>query len=73
MELSERKKKMMSVTIERIQESFERIISKEKEEIEIIEKWTEKQCQNLLFDSSIDDWRKNSSVFNERIMGRKEL
>ena len=38
-----------------------------------IEEWTGLYCGEILFDSEIDNWKKNESVFDERIKGRKQL
>ena len=43
-----------------------------KEEIEMIEKWTNKQFGLLLFDSDFDDWE-NSYSFTTKILNRKQL
>ena len=31
------------------------------------------KCSEILFDSNIDNWNQNTSVFNERIIGKKQL
>ena len=41
--------------------------------LEQLEEWTELQCKDLLFDSNIHDWKRNTSELNERIIGRKQL
>ena len=38
-----------------------------------IEDWTQLNCKRVLFDSDIDDWNVNSSVLNERVIGKKQL
>ena len=38
-----------------------------------IEKWTGLQFGEILFDSLIDNWSINKSVFNQRIIGKKHL
>ncbi|BFU25622.1 trichohyalin, putative [Entamoeba histolytica] len=38
-----------------------------------IEELTEKRINNILFDSDIDGWNKNTSVFDERIMNKEHL
>ena len=38
-----------------------------------LEEWTSLKCGNIVFDSNIDDWSENTSVFNEKIIGRKQL
>ncbi|BFU24553.1 TLD, putative [Entamoeba histolytica] len=46
---------------------------KRKEEIHQIEKWTNRKVGNILFDSDIDDWNKNTSVFDQRIMNKEHI
>ncbi|BFU21701.1 trichohyalin, putative [Entamoeba histolytica] len=38
-----------------------------------IEEWTEKRINNILFDSDKDDWNKNTSVFDQRIMYKEHI
>ena len=38
-----------------------------------LEEWTELKCDDILFDSKIDEWSENTSVFNERIIGKSKL
>ena len=45
----------------------------ETEEVEQIEKWTELECEEIIFDSRKDNWAKNTSVFNDKIMGKEHL
>ena len=42
----------------------------QKEQLEL---WTELKCAGIVFDSKIDDWSENTSVFNERILGKSKL
>ncbi|BFU22112.1 trichohyalin, putative [Entamoeba histolytica] len=46
---------------------------KTKEIIKQIEEWTERRINNILFDSYVDDWNKNTSVFKQRIMNKKHV
>ncbi|BFU25299.1 TLD, putative [Entamoeba histolytica] len=50
-----------------------RIITTPKHQIEQIEEWTEKRIGNILFDSNKDDWKVNTSVFDERIMNKEDI
>ena len=38
-----------------------------------LEEWTGLKCSGIVFDSNIDDWNTNTSEFNERIIGKKQL
>ena len=38
-----------------------------------LEEWTGVKCSNVIFDSNIDNWKQYESVFNERIIGKKQL
>ena len=38
-----------------------------------LEEWTELKCSEILFDSNLDDWKIDTSVFNERIIGKSKL
>ena len=38
-----------------------------------LEQWSRLKCSEIIFDSNIDDWSKDTSVFNERIIGKKQL
>ena len=38
-----------------------------------LEQWTNKKCGEVIFDSDKDNWSKDTSVFNERIIGKKQL
>ncbi|BFU25821.1 trichohyalin, putative [Entamoeba histolytica] len=46
---------------------------KTKEIIKQIEEWTERRINNILFDSAKDDWNKNTSVFDQRIMNKEHI
>ncbi|BFU26481.1 trichohyalin, putative [Entamoeba histolytica] len=46
---------------------------KTKEIIKQIEEWTEKRMDNILFDSDIDDWKEDTSVFDQRIMNKEHI
>ncbi|BFU20639.1 TLD, putative [Entamoeba histolytica] len=43
------------------------------EEIRQIEEWTNRKVGNILFDSDIDNWNKNTSVFDQRIMNKEHI
>ena len=43
------------------------------EEIDNLMDLTEMKCSEILFDSSCDNWSKDLSVLNERIIGKKQL
>ena len=42
-------------------------------EKEQIEKWTQKKCGTVLFDSEKDDWSINKSSFDDKMMNKKQL
>ena len=44
-----------------------------KNQIKQLEKWTGLQYNSIVFDSNIDDWKENTSVFDEKIMGKKQI
>ncbi|BFU20573.1 trichohyalin, putative [Entamoeba histolytica] len=44
-----------------------------KKIIKQIEEWTEKRISNILFDSDIDNWNKNTSVFDQRIINKEHI
>ncbi|BFU26166.1 trichohyalin, putative [Entamoeba histolytica] len=44
-----------------------------KHQIKQIEEWTEKRINNILFDSDKDNWNKNKSVFDQRIMYKEHI
>ena len=44
-----------------------------KEEIEAIRHWTGKNLNSLIFNSTSDDWKVNSSVFDRKVLGRRNL
>ncbi|BFU24580.1 TLD, putative [Entamoeba histolytica] len=43
------------------------------EEIRQIEEWTNRKVEDILFDSDIDNWNKNTSVFDQRIMNKEHI
>ncbi|BFU25178.1 trichohyalin, putative [Entamoeba histolytica] len=43
------------------------------EQMQQLEEWTERRINNILFDSDIDDWNKNTSVFDQRIMNKEHI
>ncbi|BFU26557.1 predicted protein [Entamoeba histolytica] len=57
----ERKKQEQEERLQRM-----RGMSTPKYQIEQIEEWTERKVGNVLFDSDIDDWKEDTSVFGER-------
>ena len=38
-----------------------------------LEEWTGLKCSDIVFDSDVDNWSVRTSVFNERIIGKKQL
>ena len=44
-----------------------------KEEQHHLEEWTGLKCTEILFNSDIDNWSENTSVFNARITEKKQL
>ncbi|EMD45460.1 Hypothetical protein EHI5A_253500 [Entamoeba histolytica KU27] len=44
-----------------------------KHQIKQLEEWTNRKVFNILFDSDIDDWKVNTSVFNQRIMNKEHI
>ena len=45
----------------------------EKEQKNQLEEWTGLQCSDIVFDSNVDNWSAGTTVFNERIIGKKQL
>ena len=45
----------------------------EYEQKKQLEEWTSLKCYDILFDSNVDDWSEDTSVFNDRIIGNKQL
>ena len=45
----------------------------EEKEIQIIEQFTEYKLQNILFDSNYDNWKKETSIFNQLLLGKQNL
>ena len=43
------------------------------EDYKQLEEWTELKCSEIVFDSNVDNWDKNTSVLNERIIGKKQV
>ncbi|GAB1222217.1 hypothetical protein ENUP19_0099G0009 [Entamoeba nuttalli] len=41
--------------------------------IKQIEKWTNRKVFNILFDSDKDDWKEDTSIFNQRIMNKEHI
>ena len=42
-------------------------------QVKQLEEWTSLKCADIVFDSDIDNWSKDTSVFNEKIIGKKQL
>ena len=53
--------------------NFEEMKRNRTKELKQLEEWCELKCNKLLFDSNVDNWSKWTSVFNERIIGKKQL
>ncbi|BFU22116.1 predicted protein [Entamoeba histolytica] len=64
----ERKKQEQEERLQRM-----RGMSTPKYQIEQLEEWTERKVGNVLFDSDIDNWNRNTSVFDQRIMNKKHV
>ena len=43
------------------------------DQFNVLEEWTKSKCSHILFDSNVHDWKQNTSVFNDRIIGKKQL
>ncbi|BFU25321.1 predicted protein [Entamoeba histolytica] len=43
------------------------------EEMLQIEEWTNRKVGNILFDSDIDNWNRNTSVFDQRIINKEHI
>ena len=63
-------------------ENDERIIARkndyiynylENEERKQLEEWTGKKCNEIVFDSKVDNWNVDTSEFDDKIKGKKEL
>ena len=44
-----------------------------KEQIHQLEEWTELHCNEIIFDSTVDNWKQHTSVLNEKIFGKKQI
>ena len=44
-----------------------------KNQVDKIEEWTSLKCCDVIFDSNIDDWSMDTSVFDQRIIGKSNL
>ena len=44
-----------------------------KKQVQQLEEWTKLKCGDVLFDSTIDKWSENTSILNERILGKKQI
>ena len=42
-------------------------------EMKKLEQWTGKKCNEVIFDSNKDNWSENSSVFDDRILNKRNL
>ena len=53
----------------------QKLIEKQKEmkQKKQLEEWTGLKYGNILFDSNVDNWKTNTSVFDNRIKGKKQL
>ena len=38
-----------------------------------LEEWTEMKCSQIIFNSDVDNWAENTSVFDEKVLGKKQL
>ena len=56
---------------EKIQQSLKDFL--DKEEIQQLEEWTNMKCREVVFDSDVDNWNVNSSIFDDRVMNRSNL
>ena len=54
-----------------IDKYYDELLSKEHQKQ--LEEWTGLKCSEIVFDSNKDDWSKDTSVLNERIIGKKQL
>ena len=45
----------------------------DEKEINQLEEWTGLKCSDIIFNSDVDNWKIDTSVFNERIIGKKQL
>ena len=43
------------------------------EQLKQIEEWTSKKCKEIIFDSEKDNWSINTSIFDSKIKGKKQL
>ena len=59
---------MINQSIESYLSSF--VTSKEKK---YLEKWTGLKCSDVLFDSQYDNWSRKTSLFDKRIIGKKQI
>ena len=39
----------------------------------LLEEWTRLKCSHVIFNSDIDNWSKDTSVLNDRIIGKKQI
>ena len=56
-----------------MEQNFIKINCLSVEQIKQLEEWTGLKCTDIVFDSNVDNWSEGTSVFNERIIGKKQL
>ena len=44
-----------------------------KNEIKQLNEWTNMECNEILFDSDVDDWSKDTSVFDKKVFKQEQL
>ncbi|BFU24423.1 predicted protein [Entamoeba histolytica] len=71
--INQEKEKRFKKKKNEIEKRLKRKEMKSQEEIRQIEEWTNRKVFNILFDSDIDNWSKDTSVFYQRIMNKEHI
>ena len=58
------------VEIKNVQAIKEMLTNEEKQQLE---KWTNKKCKEVVFDTNVDNWDKETSVFHEKVLNKQNL
>ena len=64
------KQKMRPKTLKEIRKTLS---ESKTNEMEFFKNWINKEVDNIIFDSSIDDWNKGTSEFHSKVLKKKNL
>ena len=71
--IQQEKKIKPQTTVVKAEKTIDNRYNLKHDQVKQLEDWTSLKCSEILFDSNVYNWSKNTSVLNERIIVKKTI